>query len=518
MKQTTINSTISDISASIVVFLVALPLCLGIALGSQAPLTSGLVAGVIGGIVVGALSGSALSVSGPAAGLIAIVIMALQTLGSFEAFLLAVLLAGVMQIIFGIMRLGTLGDFIPNAVIKGMLAAIGLILIIKQIPHFFGYQNLPGIDEDSLVLTDHRDSFNEVLGVFGHISTTATSIAIISLLILIIFEFNFIKKHKKLKMIPAPLIAVIVGALINHFIGLNNPDSALQAKHLVSLGTSKSENLFDLSSFFIAPDFSQIANPDIWVTAFTIALVASVETLLCIEAVDRVDRFKRRTPTNRELKAQGVGNIVAGLVGGLPITSVIVRSSANANAGAATKASAILHGVWLALAIILIPDLINKIPYSALAAILIFTGFKLANPRIFKDLYKLGKDQIIPFIITISAILATNLLLGIFIGILVSIIFILHSNFNSSMMVVAEGNSYLMRFRKDVSFLNKSKVKTTLESLPKSSRLVIDISKTDFIDKDVIEVINDFRKHAHLKRIRVTVKKNDFNNLHKLIK
>jgi MFS superfamily sulfate permease-like transporter len=502
-----------DISASIVVFLVALPLCLGIALGSGAPLSSGIIAGLIGGVVIGLLSKSSLSVSGPAAGLIAIVILALQQLGSFEVFLLAVVLAGFLQIIFGFLKLGTLGDFVPNAVIKGMLAAIGVILIIKQVPHFFGYDLMPAIDENSMRLTDQKNSFFELTKISDNVSFVATLIGGVSIVILMLFEFDFIKKRKFLKIVPAPLIVVVVGVLINQYFLVNDAKIALKQEHLVWLGAGS----FELKTFLIFPNFSQILNPKIWYFAFTIAIVASIETLLCIEAIDKVDKLRRRTPTNRELKAQGVGNMIAGLIGGLPITSVIVRSSANENAGAKSKLSAILHGFWLILAVILIPNILNKIPYSALAAILIFTGFKLTNPKIFKDLYKLGFDQLIPFLITIIAILMTNLLLGIAIGLLVSIAFIMHSNSSSAITLVNNKKNYLLRFRKDVSFLNKANVKRALEKIPRASLLIIDVTKTDFIDKDIIEVINDFQKHARLNRVKVEIKKNNFNELHKLI-
>ncbi len=511
------SQLIPDFSASIVVFLVALPLCLGIALGSGAPLSSGIISGIIGGIIVGFLSGSPLSVSGPAAGLIAIVLIAIQTLGSFEAFLLSVILAGLIQFIFGVLRFGNLGDFVPSSVIKGMLAAIGLILIMKQIPHFFGYDSSPLIAENSMQMSDQNNVFITLTQVFDNISQGAAIIGLFSVAVLIFFEFTFIKKRKILKMVPAPLIAVASGVFINELFLAYYPNLALYQEHLVNLDINFSQE-GAIKNFLIFPSFQHISNGQTWFTAVTIAIVASIETLLCTEAVDRIDKLKRRTSGNRELKAQGIGNILAGFIGGLPITSVIVRSSANVDAGAKTKLSAILHGVWLLLSIALIPGLLNKIPYSSLAAILIITGFKLTNPKIFKDLYKNGHDQIIPFAITIFAILATNLLYGIAIGIFASIVFILRNSFKSSIILVQEKDYYLLRFRKDVSFFNKSNVKLTLENLPPKSRILIDVTKSDFIDKDVIEVINDFRKHAHLKKIRIEVKKNNYNKLHKLIK
>lgn len=505
---------LADLPSSIVVFLVALPLCLGIALGSQAPLFSGIISGIIGGVVIGFLSGSQLSVSGPAAGLIAIVIMGLQTLGSFEALLLATFIAGILQIIFGFLRLGTLGDFIPNSVIKGMLAAIGLILIIKQVPHLIGYDAHLEVDE-AFLQDEQSKIFFEFQDLLSRISPLACFIGVVGIVILSLFEHKKIKGTKFLKNIPAPLITVVVGTLINFYFTISGSPHALQQEHLVFL--PELQKFSDIPQLLIFPEFMAIFNPDIWIIGITIALVASIETLLCIEATDKLDPFKRRTSGNRELKAQGVGNALAGLVGGLPITSVIVRSSANINAGAHSKLSAILHGIWLLLAIILIPGLINLIPYSSLAAILIFTGYKLARPQIFRDLYKLGIDQLTPFVVTIVAILLTNLLLGIAIGIIISLIFLLHSNFKSSIMLVNKDNHYLLRLRKDVSFFNKSMLKRTLSTIPNFSYVMIDISRADFIDKDVIEIINDFIHSASLKKIRVEIKKSNFKTLHRLI-
>ncbi|MSP33867.1 MAG: SulP family inorganic anion transporter [Rickettsiales bacterium] len=507
----------ADISASIVVFLVALPLCLGIALGSQTPLFSGIIAGIVGGIVIGFLSKSSLSVSGPAAGLIAIVVLGIQKLGSFESFLLATFIAGILQIFLGYLRFGALKDFIPNAVIKGMLAAIGIILIIKQIPHFIGYGMRHEVDEGLLEISQQEKTLSNLLNITEHISPLAISIGIVGILILLLWETKFFKQYKAFKFTPAPLIVVIASAGINQFFIFNNSELALQQQHMVSLPPLNS--FTDLHSILIFPDFRYILNHNVWIIAITIALVASVETLLCIEATDKIDPLKRRTDGNQELSAQGFGNSISALFGGLPITSVIVRSSANVNAGAQSKASAIFHGIWLMLSVIFIHNLLTKIPYAALAAILIITGYKLAKPSIFKELYKLGIDQLIPCIITILAILLTNLLLGICIGILVSFVFILYSNFKSSLMIVNnEKNHYLLRMRKDVSFLNKARLKNMLENLPLSSHVLIDTSRADFIDKDVIEVINDFSQHAHLKKITVEIKKKNFGHLHSIIK
>jgi MFS superfamily sulfate permease-like transporter len=507
---------LNNLSASIVVFLIALPLCLGIALGSNAPLFSGIIAGVIGGIVVGLLSGSALSVSGPAAGLIAVVILGIDNLGSFNAFLLASFIAGIFQIIFGFLRFGILGDFIPNSVIKGMLAAIGIILILKQIPHFVGY-DINFEKDESFSKSDQDGVFSQFLQITDHISLTALFIGLISIFILLILDLKFFKKQKFLKFIPSPLIVVIVSSLINQALCNINSDFALKQEHLVFL--PKFNNASDFFSSFVYPDWMAILNHDIWLIAITIALVASIETLLCTEATDKLDPLKRRTLGNRELKAQGVGNSLSALIGGLPITSVIVRSSANINADANNKSSTIMHGIWLMLSVILISDLLNKIPYSCLAAILLITGYKLTKPQIFKDLYKLGYDQLIPFIVTVVAILFTNLLLGVGIGIIFTFTFMIYSNFKSSIVVVSNDKKHhLVRLRKDVSFLNKAMLKNTLEEIPANSHVMIDVTRSDFIDKDVIEVINDFMFHAHLKKIKVEVKKNNHKSLHKLIK
>lgn len=516
-RQDTLRSLFSDFSASIVVFLIALPLCLGIALGSNAPLISGLIAGVVGGIIIGALSNSPLSVSGPAAGLIAIVAIGIQKLGSFESFLLAGLIAGIIQIVFGFLRFGSLADFVPNTVIKGMLAAIGIILIVKQIPHFVGYDKTREADEAFFDFSSHEGKFFDLLDVVNHITPMALAIGLISIAIMLLWNTKYFKKIKFLQLIPSPLVAVISGVLINDFFESSHSIFALSKENLVNLPSIN--NLNDFTSAIVFPNFGAILNPQIFFTAVTIALVASMETLLCIEATDKIDPYKRRTSTNRELKAQGTGNAISALLGGLPITSVIVRSSTNANAGAQSKASTMMHGLWLFLAVIFIPHILQRIPYASLSAIMIITGYKLTNPSIFKGLYRMGQDQMVPFLITIAAILLTNLLLGVAIGIIFSFFFILDSNFRSSLMMVHnEKGHYLLRLRKDVSFLNKAKLKNTLEKLPKLSYVLIDVSRSDFIDKDVIEVINDFAKHAHLKKITVEIKRNNFKALHRLIK
>ncbi|TDH25174.1 SulP family inorganic anion transporter [Segetibacter sp. 3557_3] len=504
----------ADLPASIVVFLVALPLCLGIALGSGAPLFSGIIAGMVGGIVIGCLSGSQLSVSGPAAGLTAIVVAAITKLQVYEAFLLAVVLAGIIQLILGFLKAGIIGDYVPNSVIKGMLAAIGIILILKQLPHFFGYdKNYVG--DESFVQGNDENTFTGIFHSLNAITPGALIIALVSLIILIAWETKFFKSKRILSLVPGPLVVVLAGVFINILFAGSAPNLALEQKHLVTLPIAENAGMF--ISFFTFPDFSHITNPQVWISGLTIAIVASLETLLGIEAVDKLDPLKRVTPTNRELKAQGVGNFVSGLIGGLPLTSVVVRSSANVMAGAKTKVSTITHGTLLLVSVYFIPTVLNLIPLSALAAILIFTGYKLAKVGLFKDFYKKGWDQFTPFVVTVLAILLTDLLVGIVIGILVGLFFMVRSNFKSSVLVVNDDNRYLVRLRKDVSFLNKPIIKRKLEEVPENSYILIDATRADFIDKDVIEEINNFLKHAHLKNITVEIKKSMNKTMHLLV-
>lgn len=502
----------ADISASVVVFLVALPLCLGISLGSGAPLFSGIIAGMVGGIAIGTLSGSQLSVSGPAAGLTVIVASAIIKLQVYEAFLLAVVLAGIIQLVLGYAKAGVIGDYIPNAVIKGMLAAIGLILILKQLPHFIGYDADYSGDE-TFLQNDKENTFTGIFHSLNAVSPAACIIGMVSILILAIWESDFFKSQKILRLVPGPLVVVLVsvfiGKALTASLGLQ-----LDEKHLVSLPVAANVSMF--FSFFTFPDIAFIKNPDVWLTAFTLAIVASLETLLGIEAVDKLDPLKRVTPANRELKSQGIGNIISGLIGGLPLTSVVVRSSANVAAGAKTKISAIAHGMLLLLSVLLIPGILNLIPLAALAAILIFTGYKLAKVSLFKAFYSRGWDQFIPFVVTILAILLTDLLIGIVIGILVGLFFMVRVNFKSAVLVVNDHNRYLVRLRKDVSFLNKPIIKQKLEEVPKNSFIIIDATRADFIDKDIIEEINNFLKHAHLKNIKVEIKKSMYKTMHSL--
>ena len=501
----------TDAAASVVVYLVALPLCLGIALGSTAPLFSGIIAGIIGGVVVGFFSGSSLSVSGPAAGLTSIVAASILKLNSYETFLLAVIIAGCFQIILGFLKAGVIGDYIPNSIIKGMLAAIGIILILKQLPHLVGYdKDFPG--DESFLQPDHENTFSEISKALAFFSNGAISIGIISILILIYFDSKSVKKNKILGKIPGPLVVVLVAVLINQIFINFLPAWEIEKDKLVALPVAK--NFGEFKQFFLTPDFSKISGFDVWITALTIALVASLETLLSIEAVDKLDPKKRVSPTDKELKAQGIGNIISGLLGGLPMTSVIVRSSANVHAGGQTKMSAIMHGILLALSVVFIPTIINLIPLSSLAAILIYTGYKLAKIPLFVEHYKKGIDQFIPFIVTIISILLTDLLIGISIGIATGVLFTLRSNFKSSILMVNNESHYLIRLKKDVSFLNKPIIKSTLEKIPANTRILLDASRADFIDQDIIDVIKEFKENAGFKNITLEVEKNIHNPLH----
>ncbi|GAA4738265.1 SulP family inorganic anion transporter [Flavisolibacter ginsenosidimutans] len=493
----------ADLPASIVVFLVALPLCLGVALASNAPLFSGLIAGMVGGIAVGLLSGSQLSVSGPAAGLTAIVAAAILKLPSFEAFLFSVVICGALQLLLGFLKAGVIGDYIPNSVIKGMLAAIGLILILKQLPHLIGYDANPE-GEVAFVQANNENTFSAVANALNYITPVAVLIGLAGLTFQFIWEKIVAKKKGFVKLIPAPLVVVLIGIGINEIFRHQGIAYAVDPKHMVNIPVAQTSREF--FSFFTAPDFGVWMNKDIWITGVTLALVASLESLLSIEAVDDLDPYQRVTDKDRELKAQGIGNMLSGLIGGLPVTSVIVRSSANVNAGAKSKMSTVFHGLLLLVSIAFIPALLNLIPKAALAAVLIFTGYKLAKPSLFKLYYKKGWDQFFPFVITILAILLTDLLIGVVIGIGVGIFFVVRSNFKTSVFVVNDQHHYLFRLRKDVSFLNKPIIKNKLEEVPENASVLIDASRADFIDKDVVEVIEHFLVHAPLKNIHVEVK------------
>lgn len=486
---TTLFSKIkNDFPASVVVFLVALPLCLGVALASGAPMLSGIIAGVIGGIVVGLISGSNTSVSGPAAGLTAVVLSAITSLGSFELFLLAVVIAGAIQIVSGIAKMGIIANYIPSNIIKGLLAAIGIILILKQIPHAVGL-DIDNEGDFTFFQKDGENTFTELLKIFSFFTWGAFGISIISMLILIYWE-NI--PSKKLRALPASLFVVIMGAGLNEIFKNFIPSLAIEQSHLVNIPA-----ISGFSSLITTPSFQGIFNYQVWIVAITIAIVASLETLLNLEAVDKIDPHKRESPPNRELIAQGIGNMFSGLVGGIPITSVIVRSSVNINSGAESKISTILHGFLLLISVLVLSSVLNLIPLSSLAAILIVTGYKLAKVSLFKEMFSKGWDQFIPFLTTVVAIVFTDLLNGILIGGFVSILYLLKSNFNNPFSFKKEfmhiGETILIDLPNQVSFLNKSRIKTTLWDIPANSRVIIDASNCDYIDDDVLEVIKDFK-------------------------
>ncbi|MFO1102790.1 MAG: SulP family inorganic anion transporter [Methylocystis sp.] len=491
-----------DLPAGVVVFLVAVPLCLGIAVASGAPPFSGIIAGMIGGLVISILSGSQLSVSGPAAGLTVIVAAAVDKLG-FDAMLLAVALSGLMQLAMGFLRAGVIGAFFPSAVIKGMLAAIGLILIMKQLPHAVGYDadaeaDLSFLEDDSHT---HLSFLWDALSAF---STGAVIVSLVSVAILLLWETPVIKQRRVLSLAPGPLVAVLFGVLYNVVAQTLFPSLAIASQHLVSLPAIFGP--MDFARELSFPDFARLIDIQIYVTAATLALVGSLETLLSLEAVDKLDPLKRTAPTNRELKAQGVGNFLSGVLGGLPITAVIVRSSANIDAGAHTKAASFVHGLLLLLSAMFLSSLLNMIPLACLAAVLILTGYKLAKPTLFMQQYEKGFNQFAPFAVTVGAILLTDLLKGMAIGMAVGLFFVLRANYHSAFTLTRDGRNYLLRLQKDVSFLNKAQLRSLLENIENNSYLVIDGTRANFIDQDIMETIQDFIKAASDYDIRVELK------------
>jgi MFS superfamily sulfate permease-like transporter len=491
-----------DIPASIGVFLVALPLCLGIALASGAPLFSGMIAGMIGGLVVAWTSGSQLSVSGPAAGLTVIVFGAIESLGGFGAFLMSVVLAGVIQLVLGFARAGTIGAFFPSSVIKGMLSAIGLILILKQIPHATGFDaQLEG--DESYMGDTASATLHQILESLRGISPGATIVSIVALVILFAWESQPVRRNPFLRMVPAPLLAVIWGVLFNMLAGDFFPALAINPKHLVTLPPLASP--MEFFQQFRLPDFSSLANPEIYKVAVVLAVVASLETLLSIEAVDKLDPHKRVAPTNRELKAQGLGNMLSGLIGGLPLTAVIVRSSANINFGGRTRISCFLHGILLLLAVLFLGKFLNLIPLACLAAILLQTGYKLAKPKLFRDQFAKGWNQFLPFLITIVAILVEDLLVGIAIGMAIGLLFVLRANFHRSISLTQHGSSYLLRLNKDVSFLNKAYLRKLLDSISPGTDVTIDGKRAAFVDQDILETLSDFIMDSKSRRLRISV-------------
>jgi carbonic anhydrase len=491
-----------DVPSGIVVFLVALPLCLGIALASGAPMFAGIISGIIGGIVVGLISGSHTSVSGPAAGLAAVVLASITKLGAFDILLVSILIAGVLQLIMGVMRAGFIANYIPSNVIKGLLAAIGILLILKQIPHAFGYDS-NYVGDTSFAQANGENTFSAMLNAFNAITPGAMVITALSMLVLIYWDKT---PMKKIKLLPAPLFVVVLGVLLNMAFNSFFPALQILPVHLVDIPAVDTNNL---GAYLQLPNLAHLSNPDVWTVAVTIAIVASLETLLNIEAVDKLDPHKRETPPNRELVAQGIGNIFAGLLGGLPLTSVIVRSSVNIQNDNRTKASAVLHGVLLLASVVLLAPTLNMIPLSALAAILIVTGYKLAKVALFRDMYKKGWSQFLPFVITIAAIVFTDLLIGVLIGLASSLFFLLRSNFRTPFSMeqyrLHIGEVIKLELPNQVSFLNKATIKTALWDIPANSKVLIDASNADYIDEDVLETIQDYRVAAAERNVLLNV-------------
>jgi MFS superfamily sulfate permease-like transporter len=474
-----------DVPAGLVVFLVALPLCLGIALASGAPLLSGLVAGVVGGLIIPLVSRSPLSVCGPAAGLATIVLAGIQKVGTFEAFMVAVVIAGALQVLLGLSKAGRLVAFMPSSVIKGMLAAIGVLLILKQLPHALG---LPG---GKLALPSE--------GLAG-IERGALLIGVVSLVLLVAWDKV---RPKKLSLLPGALVVVVIATLLNELFLRVSPGLSLEQGFLVTIPLDGPASLL---SQLRSPDWSVLRNPDTWMLGLTLGVVASLETLLSLEAVDKLDPFQRRTPLNRELVAQGLGNAVSGLMGGLPVTSVIVRSSANVNAGARTRASTMVHGALLLVAVLLAAGLLNRIPLASLAAILLVTGYKLAKPALFREMQQLGASQLVPFVATVGAILVTDLLRGIFVGVVVSVAFALRNAARTPYTLERQGERFVISLKRDVYFFNKASLLKALEGIPEGARVVVDGSRSDFIDHDIVEALGNYGSTASRRNIQLEVR------------
>lgn len=505
----------SDLSAGLVVFLVALPLCLGIALASGAPLFAGILAGIIGGVVVAALSGSEVSVSGPAAGLAVIVATAIVQLGSYPAFQAAIVLSGVIQIGFGALRLGSVANYVPSAVLKGMLAGIGLVIILKQIPHAVGQDN--DYEGDfSFLERAGENTFTDIVKALLTSNGEAILISVSCLALLVAWETKGMRQFRLTRAIPGALAAVVLGTGLNEAFRALLPNFYLRAEdgHLVALPVIS--GLEGLGKLFSWPDFAAIARTDVWVTAMTLAAVASLETLLSLEAADKLDPYRRVSSPNRELFAQGTGNFCSGMLGGLPITSVVVRTSANVYAGGRTRISAMFHGGLLVLAVLLIPAWLNRVPLSCLAAILILVGYKLCKPKLFREMYAAGYEQWLPFVVTVLGVVLTDLLKGVLVGLAVGLFFVLRANHHKATTVVNDGNLYLLRFNKDMTFLNRADLKAQLAAIPDGAQLMIDGHNAKFVDPDIDDVIGDFLENARHRGIQVELK-NTHGSARKLV-
>jgi MFS superfamily sulfate permease-like transporter len=496
------NTLKQDFPAGAVVFLVALPLCLGISLAG-APMLAGIISGIVGGIVVGALSGSHVSVSGPAAGLAVIVFTAIEALGSYQGFLTAVVISGILQIAFGMLKFGIIADYVPNSVIKGMLAGIGVMIILKQIPHALG-RDTDYVGDFRFLEVGGNDSLSSIAHAVASASMGAVIIFAAGLAILLVWD-KLAKNSRMFQVIPGPLAVVVVGIGLNQLFGISNPALQMQgAEHMVNLPLpANASEAFKLLTF---PDFSTITNGLMWKAAGTIAVVGSLETLLSLEAADRLDPYKRISSSSRELWAQGIGNIVSGLIGGLPITSVVVRTAANVESGSRTRLSAIIHGALLLTAVIALPRVLRLIPLACLATILILVGYKLTKPALYRSVYRQGWSQFVPFIVTVLAVVFIDLLTGVIVGVVCGVFFVIRTNHHDAITVVHDESDYLFRFMKDASFINKNELRRKLRELPNDANLIIDGSRALFIDNDIEEIVSDFQQLAPHKNIRIQLK------------
>lgn len=504
----------SDIFSSLVVFLVALPLCMGIALASGGTVIQGILSGVIGGLVIGLFSGSHTSVSGPAAGLITIVDGAIRDLGSMEVFATALFVAGLIQLVFGLLRGGILADFIPVSVIKGMLAAIGITLILKQLPHMVGY-DADAFGEMEFSQLDGHNTFSELYYMLGSITPLAVVISLLGLAVQILWERPSIKQSSWLSILPAPLLAVVIGVLINEGAKAFLDAWAIQGEHMVNVPQLLSDSA-SIGQFWVSPDWSALNRIDVYKVAMVMAVIASIESLLSIEAGDKLDPHKRVSPPNKELFAQGLGNTLAGLLGALPVTAVIVRTSANISSGAATKKSAIFHAIWLLAFVVFAPDLINRIPLAALASVLIFVGYKLARPSLVQAQFQKGQSAFLPFVITIVAILLTDLLIGILIGLGVGFFFVLKTNYQKSFTKKLDGKKVRFEFGQQATFINKAALKSSLNEVDDHSHIELDFSHCHFVDADIVDIIVDFAAAAKERGISIQLIPGDNKQLPKL--
>lgn len=500
----TASSRRGDLTAGLVVFLVALPLCLGIALASGAPLVGGLIAGVVGGLIVGALSASEVSVSGPAAGLAVIVASAIVELGSYEAFLAAVVLSGAFQLLLGALRLGVVADYVPTTVIKGMLAAIGLVILLKQIPHALGRDADYEGDFSFLEPNGTENTLSAIVKAVSSASPAAVTISVLSIALLLAWDKSILPRFPRARVIPGALLVVTLGVIINESLLRYAPGFALQSAdgHLVTLPTS----LDALQRQVATPNFRAFTQPRVFTIAATIAIVGSIETLLCLEAAQKLDPHKRYASPTREFFAQGIGNIASGMLGGLPVTSVVVRTSANVYAGGRSRVSAIFHALLLLGAVALLPALLVKIPLASLAAILIVVGAKLAPISLFRSIWKEGWSNSLPFFVTVAGVVFTNLLQGVMFGLLVGVFFVMRTNHHAAMTMVNDGLDYLLRFNKDLTFVNKAELKASLDQVPPNGSLVVDATRTLFLNRDVFDVLDDFTESARLKGIQVELR------------